>query len=138
MEFYVLPKNSKISIGHNNVKGSDLKPFVYGINEGEELKRGEVREVVVEFIEKYSTDTPKLITNAKYRLYVKDGERQINIINYHPIEMSANGNFFNIFTNDLIPNKYFVDIEIKNGREIRNYEKVLCFKIVDDITEHYI
>ena len=52
--------------------------------------------------------------------------------------MSANGNFFNIFTNDLIPNKYFVDIEIKNGREIRNYEKVLCFKIVDDITEHYI
>lgn len=138
MEFYVLPKNSKISIGHNNVKGSDLKPFVYGINECEELKRGEVREVVVEFIEKYSTDTLKLITNAKYRLYVKDGEKQINIINYHPIEMSANGNFFNIFTNDLIPNEYFVDIEIKNGREIRNYEKVLRFKIVDDITERYI
>ena len=46
-------------------------------------------------------------------------------------------NFFNIYTMDLIPNKYYIDIQISNSHETRIFKNVLQFNIKDNITEHY-
>ena len=135
MEFYVAKTNKRINIG-GNTSCINIKPSMYGINDGEELNRHEIREVGVDFVRSYTNEN-LVITNAKYRLYVKDGEREIDVIEYHPIEMSNNTNFFNIHTMDLIPNKYFIDIQITCGRETRTHKNVLRFKIVDDVTERY-
>ena len=136
MEFYVNKRSHRMRIGNMVKVNKNLHPNIYGINDGEELNREEIRCVIVDIVEKYISETNN-ITSAKYRLYVKDGDREIDVINYHPIELSSDGNFFNIYTMDLIPNEYFVDIQISYGNEIKTFKKILRFSIINNITERY-
>ena len=66
-----------------------------------------------------------------------DGTREINVINYQPIEKGFLNNFFMVYTQDLVPNNYFVDIRVRNGREEKYFKKALRFTIVSDVTERY-
>ena len=137
LEFAVNPFNKKIKMGSDSYFKNEYVPSVYGINEDEVISRHEVREVTVDFREEYNADKKVLIDSAEYRLYVKDGNREYDVINYHPIEKAYLNNFFLIHTEDLIPNQYFVDIKVKIGREIKYYKEVLRFKVVSNITERY-
>jgi hypothetical protein len=134
MEFVVNGKNKRFNIGNNTEIKKNIVPSIYGINDYETLNRGEIREVTVDFREKYQTNKKILMESAYYRLYVKDGDREIDVINYQPIEKSFLNNFFIIYTEDLIPNKYFVDIKVNIGREIKYYKNILQFKIVSNVT----
>lgn len=137
MEFYVNKKDSLTNIGKRSTVKSNIIPSIYGINDNEELCRNEIRMIMVDFVEKYTNNVIQ-ITNAKYRIYVKDGNRELDVINYHPIEKTNDGSFFNIYTMDLIPNDYFVDIQITSDREVKTHKNVLKFKIVDNISERYM
>ena len=82
-------------------------------------------------------DSPHNSSSGKYRIYVYDGNRQLDIIPYTKIEKGFLNNFFKIYTNDFIPHKYHVDIKVNDGREIRFFENVLSFEIISDVTERY-
>ena len=114
-------------------------PSPYGINNDETVKRGDVRQVVVDFRKKYTTNVKITRIKAWYRLYVKSGEQQIDIFNgYQPFEQAFMKNYFTVYTSELIPNnKYYVDIKIEYKGNIRIYEDALHFKIGDDVTERY-
>jgi hypothetical protein len=124
-------------IGDNSNIKRDLVPSFYGINDDESITQGEIREVSVDFREKYNTDKRFLIDSAEYRLYVKDGNREYDVIPYQPVEKSFLNNFFIVHTEDLIPNKYFIDIKVNIGRETKYYRGALRFKIVSNVTERY-
>ena len=69
---------------------------------------------------------------------MKDGNREIVVFDYQPIEKAFLNNFFVIYTDDLIPNnEYFVDVRVKFGREIKYYKKAIRFRVVSDVTERY-
>lgn len=137
MEFVTLSSKRYLSAGSSSKMNDNMVPNFEGINNGEELHRGEVREVVVDFRKEYTTDKKELIDGGEYRLYVKDGNRELVVIDYQPIEKAFLNNYFLIFTEDLVPNDYFVDVRIKHGRETRYYKKALRFRIVSDVTERY-
>lgn len=137
LEFYVQPKQKRITIGSSASVKNNVVPSVYGINDLEDLTQHEIREVVVDFREKFTLDKRLLLTNCEYRLYVKDGESEITVIDFQPIEMANDINYFLIHTMDLIPNRYFIDIKAKTGRETLFFKDVLKFNIVSDITERY-
>lgn len=137
MEFVANPSSNKISVGSMSDIKRNLVPSLYGINDEERLHRGETREVVVDFRQEYETNKKYLIDSAAYRLYVKDGNREITVINYQPIEKAYLNNFFMVFTDDLVPNKYYVDIMVKIGRETKYFKNILKFNIVSDVTERY-
>lgn len=137
LEFSTKPLSNKLMIGENSYSKNSLVPSLYGINDNERLKRGQEREVVVDFREKYSTDKRMLISSGEYRIYVYDGPRQIEIIPYTKIEKGFLNNFFKIYTQDFIPHKYHIDIKVSDGRETRFFENVLSFEIVSDVTERY-
>lgn len=137
MEFEVQPKQRFIQFGTNSATKHTYVPSVYGINDGELLNRGEVREVTVDFRMEYETNRKVLLDSADYRLYVMDGTREIDVINYHPIEKAFLNNYFIIHTEDLVPNDYYVDIRTKIGRETKYYRNVLRFTVVSDVTERY-
>ena len=137
MEFVTNDKTRKLSIGNNSQLKDDFVPSFYGINDDEVLTQNEVREVSVDFRKKYITGKKELIDSAEYRLYVMDGNRELDVIDYQPIEKTYLNNFFVVYTEDLIPNKYFIDIKVKRGREVKYYKKALKFKIVDNITERF-
>lgn len=129
--------NNYIKIGSESAFKDMTVPSIYGINDDERLHRGEVREVVVDFRKKYTTDKKELIDNAEYKLYIKDGNRELTVIDYSPIEKAYLNNFFIVHTEDLIPNEYYVDIKVKHGRETRYYKKVVRFTVLSDVTERY-
>jgi hypothetical protein len=137
MEFVSNNNSKKINIGNNSNYKHNVVPTFYGINDDESITIGEIREITIDFREKFSTDKKVLIDSAIYRLYVKDGNREYNVLDYQPIEKSFLNNFFIIYTSDLIPNQYYVDVEVKIGREIKYYREALRFKIISNITERY-
>jgi hypothetical protein len=137
MELYVNKPSKRISVGNLSSVKNTVVPSVYGINDNENISQNEIREIFVDFREKYSTDKRHLITSAEYRLYVKDGKRELDVIDFHPIEMGSEINFFNIYGMDLIPNEYFIDIKVTNGREKMIYKNVVRFNIISNISERY-
>ena len=137
LEFSTRPLSNKLMISENSYSKNSLVPSLSGINDNERLKRGQEREVIVDFREKFSTDKRQIISTGEYRIYVYDGNRQLDIIPYTKIEKGFLNNFFKIYTNDFIPHKYHVDIKVNDGREIRFFENVLSFEIISDVTERY-
>ena len=139
LEFVALAKNMYFNIGGGMVKHEHLVPNLYGINDDEKVKQGDIREVVVDFRKKYTTDKRETVADAWYRLYTKDGNRQIDIFGgYRPVERTFLHNYFLIHSGDLIPNnRYYVDIKIKEGNEVRYYEDRLHFSVADNVTVRY-
>lgn len=137
LEFIAHDLSHKLIIGSNNYTKKELIPYLYGINDSENISRGEIREINIDFKEKYNSEKKELIKTAYYRLYIKDGEREIDVIDYQPIEIGYLNNFFLIYTMDLIPNKYYIDIKVSTGREVLMYKDVLHFNILNNVTERY-
>ena len=136
-EFVVNEMSGFLSIGGKSAMPDRTVPQISGINDAEELERGEVREIVVDFRKEYTTNRKALLDRAEWRLYVKDANRELDVIDYQPVERAFLNNFFVINTEDLIPNDYYVDIKVMNGRETRYYKKVLRFRVVSNVTERY-
>lgn len=137
LEFVINPQRNFLSVGDKSAGPDRTVPQMSGINDGEELARGEIREVVVDFRKEYTTNRKQLLDRAEYRLYVKDANREYDVIEYTPIERAFLNNFFIVNTEDLIPNDYFVDVRVVYGRETRYYKKALRFRVVSNVTERY-
>lgn len=139
MEFEVMPINRKIQVGVLTDDSKNMVPYINGINDDEKLNRGETRVLNVDFRKRYSTDEKHLVFNADYRLYVKDGKknREYDVINYTPIERGFLNNFFIIYTEDLIPNTYYIDIRLHDGRNVKYFKEVNKFEVISDVTERY-
>ena len=112
-------------------------PYVYGISSQEKIRRGDIRKVNVECKIQYTSDQLYAVNNIEYRLYVMDGTREIDVIDYSPLERVYNTNYFLINTNDLIPSRYYIDLKIRYDMEEIHHRDVLHFDIVDDVTERY-
>lgn len=136
-EFVVNPMQNFMSVGSASAGKDRTVPQISGINDAEELSRGEVREVVVDFRKEYTTNRKQLLDTAEWRLYVKDANREIDVFEYQPVERAFINNFFTINTEDLIPNDYFIDIRVSSGRETRYYKKVCRFRVVSNVTNRY-
>lgn len=137
MEVVALSSKNYLMAGSTSKLNNDVVPSFEGINNGEMLDRCEVREVVVDFRKKYTTDKKELIDGGEYKLYTMDGNREIIVIDYQPIEKAFLNNFFMVYTEDLVPNEYFIDVRVKMGRETRYYKKAVRFKVLSDVTERY-
>lgn len=135
MEFVALPSKNYFRIGENAIEPKILIPTISGINDNENLVQGDKRIVRIDFRKQYTSDKRDLIENAEYRLFVKDGKREVDVITFNPIEKMYLYNFFIINTSELIPNTYYVDIKVNYGHEIRIYKEKLRFNIISNVTE---
>ena len=130
-EFVVLKNKNLFSIKKNN--NTTYIPSLTGIIADEKLHIGENRTVELVFRQKYTTNICEIFEDCFYRLYVKDGVNEIEVLPYHPIDKESFRNVFTINTNDLIPNTYYIDIRYKNSY----YKDVLRFKVINDFTHIY-
>ena len=137
MEFEIKPSSNFMKLGNGSSDRNNVVPSLSGINDAEKLNRGEVREVEVDFRKKYTTDKKELIDYAEFRLYIKDATREITVIDYQPVEKCFLNNFFVIYTDDLIPNEYYIDIRVNEGRDVKYFKNVLRFTVVSNVTERY-
>lgn len=133
MEFVTHSLISTLNIGGTQDK-KEYEPQLQGINDYEKLNHGDVRNVDVFLREKFTSSNYELTKNLEYRIYVKDASKEIDVIKWDKINKIGNKNSFTIYTNDLIPNFYYIDIKYKMGNEIRIFKNCLEFEIVNNKT----
>ncbi len=112
-------------------------PSLHGIKMNENVTRGEVRKVNIDCRIEYTANQQYAVDGIDYRLYIKDGQREYDVIEWSPVEKVYNGNYFAIDTDSLLPANYFVDIRIKYDMEELIHREMLRFTIVDNITNIY-
>lgn len=114
-----------------------FQPYLYGINNLERIKRGDVRKVSIDCKIPYTTNQLYSVDGLEYRLYTMQGERQIDVISYTKVERGYNSNYFYVKTDELIPSRYYVDIKVKYDLEETYHRDMLQFDIVSDAKEYY-
>lgn len=138
MEFVPLPENMFFNFG-SEIHENKVVPVIYGINNDERVRQGEIRKLIVDFRKEYTTNKRLITQDAAYRLYTKDGNREIDILGgYQPIEKMFLENYFNIYTEDLIPSQYHIDIRVRYNNELLIRKDILTFEIVSDVTERRV
>lgn len=109
-----------------------------GINRYENLNQGEERMVKVDFNIPYTREKPKNIKEVFYRLYVMDGENEVDVISYDIADFMDAGVMFKIHAGELVPNEYYADIKAVTATETRIFKKELVFRVVGNSTEKNI
>jgi len=103
----------------------------YGIKQDEKILNTDVRRVGV--IIKKAYTTLQLLNNIKayYRIYVREGQTEVQVQDWTEINRSSNQYYFMFDTRDKIPNEYFIDMKVLTSGEINTYKRTLTFQIVD-------
>lgn len=138
LDFVTKSENDFFNFYNSDKLPKKYVPNINGIKYDEKIKRGDIRKLIVDARVPYTVDEIEIIDKMEYRLYVMDGVSEIDVISYEPVERTCDYNYFLINTNDLIPNRYFIDIRISSNLEVRHTRKVLSFIISNDITEKYV
>lgn len=135
LEFQVVPASEFFKFGEEIESAKNLVPTISGINDDEKLYQGDRREIDVIFKIQYSSTDYELVDNAYYRIYVKDGQREVDVIDWDHIDSIGRKNSFFINTAEMVPYDYYVDIMTEVGREKRIFKNKLHFKVIDNATE---
>lgn len=120
--------------------GSDVSdPIRYGISmsgikRDEKIHQGEIRKINVHLRKPYTVAEHDVITNLYYRLYVKQGMNQVEILNWQPVNKVYNSNNLTLDTTWLVPQVYYIDIKIERNGEVNLYNEELKFNLVSKIT----
>lgn len=137
MDFVLL--SPKLYFNFSNKINNKTKyiPEIYGFKDSEIIQRGDIRKVVFLARKPYTREEFALLDNMELRLYVKDGNDEIDVISYDKINQTFNENYYLIDTSTLIPNHYFIDVKVKVDQEEIIHHNIVNFKIVNNLTEKY-
>lgn len=113
-------------------------PSVYGIDDHEEIKKGDIRKINIECRIPYTTNQLRSVEGIDYRLYVLEGTKQYDIISWQKVERAYNENYILINTNELLPCRYYIDLRVHKNLELINHSKVLEFDIINDVTDNLV
>lgn len=137
LDFVVKNSNIYFNIGNSLEPTKKLIPTIYGINFDEKIERGDLRKLVILPKVAYQKNSAELVDKMFIRIYIKDGEREINVIPYENVNRSFNENYYILDTKILIPERYYVDVKLKYNQEVIIHHNVLNFKIVQNLDNKY-
>ena len=129
--FSVYPMKKSIQIGP---KSQDPKLYgfdFYGLKQDEKIYNTDIRKVGVIIKQAYTTQ--KLLPNvdAYYRVYVREGQTEVQVQDWTELNRTPNEYYFIFDTRDKIPNEYFVDMKVESSGEINTYKRTIKFQIVN-------
>ena len=123
-------KNS-IQIGTSSVDPKLYGFDFYGIKQDEKIFNTDIRKVGIIIKQAYSTNKLLQKVDAYYRIYVKEGQTEVQVQDWTKINRTPNEYYFIFDTRDKIPNEYFIDIKVESSGEINTYKKQIKFQIVN-------
>jgi hypothetical protein len=130
-EFTVQPLKNSIQIGTNSADPKLYGFDFYGIKQDEKILNSDIRKVGVIIKQAYTTE--KLLQNvdASYRVYVREGQTEVEVQGWTKINRTPNEYYFIFDTRDKIPNEYYIDIQVVSSGEVNTYKKQIKFQIVN-------
>jgi len=123
--------------GHN-IGTTVMKPKVFGysvsgIKEDEKIKAGDTRKIFVSARVPYTVSQEALVDNIQYRLYVRQGNTEIDVIPWTKVNKTFTDNYFLLDTSWMIPNEYYMDIKATSNQQVDTYSKVIKFQITNQL-----
>lgn len=132
--YYNIGSGDKSGRGVGNSRNISIYDYHFsfsGIKRKEKIKRGDTRRVDIEAMVPY-TDSYKPLDKISYRIYIKEGETQIEYIPWKEVNRTDDSNYFLVDTSWFIPNDYYMEFKIESGNEVRTYHDIIQFEIVSE------
>lgn len=130
LDFIIQDSSKYYNIGQNIELPKKYGFTVTGIKRDERIKRGDIRRVNVVARIPYTINQTEVIDRLQYRLYVKEGRNEYTVIDFQDVNRAFNGNYFLLDTASLIPNTYYLDVQVESNYEVTTITDVLSFDIV--------
>jgi len=130
-QFVVHPISDLYQVGSDSNEPSLYGFDFYGIKQDEKILNTDIRKVNVVLKKAYTTKEVLTEVDSYYRIYVKEGQTEVQVQDWTPINRTNSGYYFMFDTRDKIPNEYFVDIKVISDREVNTYKRELKFQIVN-------
>jgi hypothetical protein len=102
-----------------------------GIKQNEKIVNTDIRKVMVVIKQAYSSAYVLQNIEAQYRVYVREGQTEVEVQGWTPINRTPNEYYFIFDTRDKIPNEYYVDIKVNTSGQKDTYKRQLTFQIVN-------
>jgi hypothetical protein len=121
-----------------NFGDSESLPVEYmvnlsGIRREEKIKRGDRRKVFVNARIPYTVNESTTIDGLQYRLWIKEGTTEVNVIDWTDVNRAYLKNYFILDTSWMIPNEYYIDIKLTSNQLVKTYTNTLKFNIVNQV-----
>ena len=103
----------------------------YGIKQDEKILNTDVRKVGVIVKKAYSTNETLKKVNVYYRIYVREGQTEVQVQDWTKVNRSYNQYYFMFDTRDKIPNEYYIDLKVYSDGAADTYKRQIKFQIVN-------
>lgn len=114
------------NIGLNN---ENYNFFLFGVSQGEKIKRGEIRKIKITVKELYASADNLQPKEIEYRLYtIIENKNEVEMIPFTHVNRIKNNYEFILDTSWLLPQDYTIEIRLKNSINNISREK-LSFQI---------
>lgn len=126
-------KRNNNTFGMQEIINQDTSISINGIFNGEKLNRGVLRDVNI--IPKIKYTNNQLDQNLKvyYRLYMKEGNSELVIMDYSETNSLLYGEKnFKLDTMSLLPGTYFLDVKWIKNNNININKEILTFQVVNE------
>ena len=139
LDFVTIDDNEYFQLGIPSQIHEDetFIPSINGIGHNEKIKRGDVRTVHIDCRKPFTKEESKNIIDVDYRLFVKEGVDEYDVIPWTKVDHFIDGYSFIIDTNELVPFRYFIDIKITTKNNIIIHHKKNSFDIINDVSEFF-
>jgi len=134
----ILDFELKDSNGFYNLGAMKPKNYVFnvsGVKSKENINRGDIRKITVMARVPYMTDQQEVLDSLEYRLYVKEGAAEYTVIDYTPVDLAFNYNYFLLDTASLVPQTYYLDIKATSNYEVTTSKNIISFNITSQVDE---
>jgi hypothetical protein len=130
-EFVLKSFSSTYQIGSESVNPKQYGFDYYGIKQDEKIFNTDIRKVGVIIKQAFSTNKLINTIEAYYRVYVKEGQTEVQVQDWTKINRTPNEYYFIFDTRDKIPNEYFIDMKVISSGEVNTFKREIKFQVVN-------
>lgn len=130
-QLVLLPYNKSIQLGPDSQDPILYGFDYYGIKQDEKILNTDIRKVGVIVKKAYSTNEILQKINVYYRIYVREGQTEVQVQDWTKVNRSYNQYYFIFDTRDKIPNEYYIDLKVYSDGTANTYKKQIKFQIVN-------
>jgi hypothetical protein len=130
-DFTLQPMKNSIQIGTSSQDPKIYGFDYYGIKQDEKIFNTDIRKVGVIIKQAYTTNRLLPKVSAYYRVYVREGQTEVQVQDWTQINRTPNEYYFIFDTRDKIPNEYYIDIKVESSGEVNTYKRQIKFQIVN-------
>ena len=127
---FTIKEDDYYNIGTDVYEPEDFGFSFSGLQRNEQIQQGEIRKVIVGVRKMYEYDNV-VIDGLTYRLYIRQGRNQIDVIPACDINMAYNQNYFYLDTSWLIEQDYVLELSLHtNGIVIKKND--IAFSVINN------